>query len=406
MNVLTVVRHPFGGIRTYLKTVYPPLADRGYRFRLLTVEESEVRIHRREAAERDLLDALDGDAFDHVRVSTRRPLASLAAAVATSLARRRFDVIHAHGFTAGAAAALGSAVLRIPIVLTLHETLSEAQFAWRRGRLRRSAMTHLYRSMTALQAVSDDARDNLLEHLPGIRANRVVVIRNGIDVDRFSPRGGEHRARWRGQLNVPPEVALFGFLGRLMPEKGYQYLVDAVELLARDAATSYRFAVLVVSDGCFIRELQSDLRRRGLIEHFHFIGLLPDVADVLPAIDAVVMPSLREAGPLVPMEVLASGCPLIATTCIGLREVIARTPALAVPTGNAGALAAAMRRAIERRVELEDEAIRFAPLARQRFDGRHTADALDALFRQSTCAGLVSRARNCANPSPSISRDR
>jgi glycosyltransferase involved in cell wall biosynthesis len=406
LNVLAVARHPVGGIRSYLKTMYPALAARGYRFSLVVVEEPEVRVQRRESSERDLRAALDGPAFEHVDVSPGRPFRALAVCIARLLAAGRYDVIHAHGFTAGAASALANLPFGLPQVLTVHETLSDQQFRSASGRLRRLVLTQLFRRMEVIQAVSQDARENLLHHLPGLPRRHVLVIPNGIDVDRFSARPLDARASWRAELDIADDTVLFGFLGRLMPEKGYHHLVDAVERLAHDREYQGRFTVLVVNDGCYIRELQSDLQRRGLSGYFRFMGLLPDVAGVLGQLDAVVMPSLREAGPLVPMEALVAGCPLIASSCIGLREVIAQTPAFAVPPGNAAALADAMKTMIANGKWIKHLTAAYAPSAKSRFDVAHAAQALDAVFRGLAGEPYLKRARSRASASPSISKSR
>lgn len=98
----------------------------------------------------------------------------------------------------------------------------------------------------------------------------------------------------------------------------------------------------------------------------------------MKALDVVVMPMLWEACPLLPMEVLICGTPLIASDCIGLREVVADTPAWAVPQGDAVALAKALRE-----VAVDDRRAEFAaymPKAMSRFDVARTRAQLAALY--------------------------
>src|SRR6185503_12814399 len=94
----------------------------------------------------------------------------------------------------------------------------------------------------------------------------------------------------------------------------------------------------------------------------------------------VVMPSLWEAAGLLAMEALAVGTPLLASDCIGLREVVADTPARIAKAGDAAAWAEALRAAID---DPGREAARgFAPRARRRFDAEASARRTAALLRE------------------------
>ncbi len=139
-----------------------------------------------------------------------------------------------------------------------------------------------------------------------------------------------------------------------------------------------RFHVLVAGDFGFAREYQHTVRSRGLSEQFDFLGFLPDVAGLLRRVDAQVMPSLWEAAGLAAMEAFVSGCPLIATRCIGLREIIADTPALVADPAAPADLAEAVRRFLRDPQGARDAARQFAPLAAARYDVAKTAAALRA----------------------------
>jgi glycosyltransferase involved in cell wall biosynthesis len=371
IRVLAVVRHPVGGIRSYLTAMYAELASNGYQFRLATVEDAEAR-HLRVAL----------PAVDFIEVTHRHALALLLKVVLKSLATGRYDVIHSHGFTAGLVAALGNLFFRVPHLLTLHETLAEERFRGPFGWIKAVLLGHLLANIDVIQTVSFDARRNLLTHLPRLRHSHVVTIVNGVDVNLFGRSASIDGSSWRAEFDIAKDSFVFGFLGRLMPEKGYEHLVEAVQLLTSDPARP-RFVVVVVNDGCYIRELKAELAARGLSSYFRFVGLVPNVSDVLGRLDSVVMPSLREACPLVAMESLVAGCPLIASRCIGLREVIDSTPALPVTPGDPRGLADAMTYLMQHHSEIKRAAVEFVSAAKERYDVRDAANALDALLRRT-----------------------
>ena len=92
------------------------------------------------------------------------------------------------------------------------------------------------------------------------------------------------------------------------------------------------------------------------------------------------MPSLWEACPLLPMEVLATGSPLIASDCIGLREVVADTPTTIIPPRDSQALADAIRRHME--TDLESRFAAYADEALRRYDVSQQAVGILEMYRE------------------------
>jgi glycosyltransferase involved in cell wall biosynthesis len=104
------------------------------------------------------------------------------------------------------------------------------------------------------------------------------------------------------------------------------------------------------------------------------------VQPVLGQFDLLVMPSLWEAMPLLPMEALAAGVPVLGSDCIGLREVLHGTPSRMVRAGDVAALADGLRDAL---ADPWAEAARaYAPAACRRFDNARSARTLVDLFDQ------------------------
>ena len=95
------------------------------------------------------------------------------------------------------------------------------------------------------------------------------------------------------------------------------------------------------------------------------------------------MPSRWEACGLLAMEALAAGVPIVGSDCIGLREVLAATPARMVEPGNAAALAEALARELEERRSAEFLA--YSPTAVERFSVARNASALRSLYDELAC---------------------
>jgi glycosyltransferase involved in cell wall biosynthesis len=114
-------------------------------------------------------------------------------------------------------------------------------------------------------------------------------------------------------------------------------LIDAVEQL-RTEHPEANIAVVAVGSGDYVREYQASIRNKQLESYFYFLPFQPLVHHLYPQVDVVVMPSRWEACPLLPMEVLSMGTPLMASNCIGTREIIADTPTFVIEEENLGQL--------------------------------------------------------------------
>jgi glycosyltransferase involved in cell wall biosynthesis len=177
------------------------------------------------------------------------------------------------------------------------------------------------------------------------RGGVVEAIGNGVDPARFAPDAdGAVRRRVRAELAVPADRVAVVVIGRLVAEKGYPELFEAMravdaelwvvgERLESDR-TDRMDAVLARVEG------DPDLSAR-----IRFLGYRGDVPDLLRAADIFTLPSHREGMPRSIIEAMMSGLPVVATDIRGSREEVVdgETGAL-VPLGDVDALAAALRR--------------------------------------------------------------
>jgi glycosyltransferase involved in cell wall biosynthesis len=163
-----------------------------------------------------------------------------------------------------------------------------------------------------------------------------------------------------------------------MAQKGFKYILDMLDQQRERLAGPVH--VVCFGWGGFIREEQADIARRGLQSFFSFLPATNDMPPALRGCDVVLMPSLWEAMPLLAMEVLAAGVPLIATSCIGLKEACAGSPALICTPGDSQSLLEAVNRFMRERTALKAEAEQYQGEAVRRFDRKRTAQSLKDLY--------------------------
>jgi len=364
MRVLMAARHPVGGIRTFLRYVYSQPCFEDCTITLL-------------AAADDVGEYLGAYIpADRLEVSqVGQDLGSMRNAIRQRISTGEFDLLHSHGLMTGVAAELARIGSGVPHLLTIHDVFLPTSFRGVKGRLQQWGLNVLLRRCDAIHAVSNDCADNFRRYVPLVRHDRVHVILNGIDTRLFATA---EPVAVRRELGMAEDVFLVGFFGRFMAQKGFRTLVGAVEILVRNGL-SRPLRVLTFGWGGFIREDYQYLHEKGLGEYFLQMPQTDEPERWMKAMDVVAMPSRWEACPLQPMEALAAGVPVIGANSIGLREVLAGTPAYVFPVGDAHALAAQLYV-----VSSEDPRPRFhaySMIALKRFDVARCGSAVRRLYQ-------------------------
>ncbi len=246
---------------------------------------------------------------------------SFARAVRRLLAQQRFSLVQSHERIRGVSLyRAGDGV---------HAAYLEARTrvlpAWR-ARLMRLDPHHRWvlneeRAMftdPALRAVICNSRA-VLEDIAarfGVPRERLHLLRNGLDLDRFQPPDAARRARARADLGVPDAVPVFAFVGSGFERKG---LAMAIAALAR--ATPGAILLVAGTDRRAARyRAQADAA--GLGGRVRLLGGLDDVRPVLWASDAFLAPALYDPYPNAALEALACGLPLLASPTCGVSELI------------------------------------------------------------------------------------
>lgn len=367
MRLVLVVRHPGGGIKTFFRYIYTHAAFRGTEIKLISAGgDLGSYLAPRLPSDRSL---------EVVEVQPR--LGGIARAVRRALRDHTVQLLHSHGFTAGVASELGRLGRRTPHLMTAHDVFLPSQFTGWGGQLKRWGLEHVFRRIDAIHAVSQDGAANIREFMPRVPNQRVHPILHGVDVDRFARAEPEFV---RQRYGLGSDARLIGFFGRFMAQKGFRTLVDAIAMLREQQRLPSQTYVMTFGWGGFIREDYAYLHALGLGDVFIQAPYADSPETAVAAMDTIAMPSRWEACGLLAMETLAAGVPLVATDCIGLREVLTGTPAEAVKPGDHGALAEALLSTLS---EASRERFRaYAPQARERFAIDHPARALRELCGQ------------------------
>ena len=226
------------------------------------------------------------------------------------LRMHQVDIFHTHagiGWEGHQAAYIAHAI-GVPVVVRtehLPYLVTEPQ--------QRADHTQLLQVLDQFVCVSNAAQQTFLE--AGVPAARLRVIRNGI-VPRQS-----HTARQttRAQLGYTNQESIMLTVGRMTEQKGYDLLLEAVPLvLAQHPGARFVW----VGEGPLLTELHIAIHNAGLDHIIRILGHRADIADLLAAANVFVLPSRFEGLPLVVLEAMAAGLPVLGTQVCGTSEAV------------------------------------------------------------------------------------
>ena len=168
-----------------------------------------------------------------------------------------------------------------------------------------------YGHAAAIAVTSKDVGDDLHRHLrEGAQPRNMWLLPNPIDaaeIRRLAMPSINRSRRFR-----------FCAIGRLMHQKGYDVLLDAVASAAPRLARDWE--IVICGTGPLHERLQRDAARLGIADHVSFLGYVANPYPILASADAFVHPARWEGFGLVLAEALALGVPVVASSCPGVRE--------------------------------------------------------------------------------------
>lgn len=176
----------------------------------------------------------------------------------------------------------------------------------------------------------------------GITGRRSWVVRNAVATDSSRDSlSGDLRKEVLERLNIPSAAEMVVSAGRLSPEKGHWFLVEAIGIL-RGSINNTHF--VFCGDGPCQKDLEKQSKELRVSEICHFVGFRSDLKEIFKAMDLMVLPSLTEGLPNVILEAFACAKPVVATDVGGVPEIVEDgINGILVPPGRTDLLAEAIK---------------------------------------------------------------
>lgn len=250
------------------------------------------------------------------------------------LHRRRADVV----VTVGAGdkmfwGRVAAHIAGVPVIASaLHST------GWPDGVGR---MNRMLTGITDAFIAVADSHGKFLREFEKFPADKVHVIRNGVDGSRFTPSESARR-EVRRELGLAASTHLIGIVAALRSEKNHGMLVQAAAKLRQGFPDAHW---LIIGDGPERASIESLADKLQIQDRIHMLGTRHDTPRLVAALDLFTLCSLNEASPVSILEALACGVPVVATDVGSVNEtILERETGILVPSGDAGAMTLAIEK--------------------------------------------------------------
>ena len=292
------------------------------------------------------------------------------------------DLIHVHGhpYLSSLYAAKLAKFLGKPVVLTQHNTFIEyGNGLWDHVEWLNDATVgkQAIKSADRIIAVSDATRRYVLSL--GADPEKTSVLRNGVDISRFKPSSVSRVAvRWK--LGIPHDATVVLTVRRLVFKNGIDTLIESAEIAVKQ---NPKLVFLAIGTGPDRESVQTRIRQLGLADKFRLAGFVSD-AD-LPAFynaaDIFALPSKSGEGlPLVALEAMSTGLPVVATNIGGIREVLIGGCGTLVPAADPAEMAKAILEFSK--TELSDIKSALRTVAERKFSWEANVKSLMEIYEE------------------------
>lgn len=271
----------------------------------------------------------------------------VALALARLLRREHFDLVHAHASKPGFLTRLAALGLDVPVIYSPH------CFAFHPGvgRWKARLLAWLERLAARLRTdrilVVAESEIRLAQQYRVGRPEQFIAINSGIDPAPFQAAAGRSasdRAALKHELGLGEAAFVVGSVGRLSTQKAPLDFLRAAALLGQKHPGVH---FIWFGDGPLLTDAQALCRASGLEGRVHFAGQRQDIPACLAVLDCFVLSSRWEGFPLVILEAMAAGKPVVATDIPGTNDAVQDgLDGLLVPGGDAAAMAAAVERIV------------------------------------------------------------
>jgi len=226
--------------------------------------------------------------------------------------------VHTHTSKAGLLGRLAAFLCRVPVIIhTPHGHVFWGYFAsWKTSLF--ILLERVFACLTdQIIALTNQEKKDHIDVRIG-REDQFRTIHSGVELKKFSESGIDPRSV-RESLGIPHDCLVVGTVGRLIPIKGSNFLIEAAgEVIKEKPGTIFVF----LGEGELQKQMEERASQLGIREQVKLLGWRPDVASIMSTFDVFAFPSLNEGMGKALVEAMAMGKPVVASHVSGIRDLV------------------------------------------------------------------------------------
>jgi glycosyltransferase involved in cell wall biosynthesis len=228
------------------------------------------------------------------------------------------DIVHTHSSKAGILGRLAAKIAGVPhIIHTPHGHVFYGHFGpWTSKVFLR--VEKIFSRFTDRMVALTDGEKNDYINLSVCPPEKIIKIHSGVDIKHFIHRNG-NRVEKRRSLGLNQNGAVIGFVGWLLPIKGPDYLLKAMDYIWQAHPET---SLVLVGKGDLDLDLRAEALRKKINGKVKFLGWREDVDEILQIFDMLVLPSLNEGMGRVLVEAMAAAKPVVASRVGGIPDLV------------------------------------------------------------------------------------
>jgi glycosyltransferase involved in cell wall biosynthesis len=241
------------------------------------------------------------------------------------------DIVHTHASKAGTLGRLAASSCNVPIIVhTFHGHVFHSYFGKLQTLFYKNIERYLARNSSAIIAISEKQKHELVDIHKITNTNKVHVIPLGFDLSKFQENTDEKRKRFRSTYNLNDDVIAITIIGRLVPVKNHTLFLQGIKNVSE--RTSKKIRAFIVGDGESREAIKQKAEELSIsfdndklsngTPLLTFTSWIKEIDEVLAGSDIVVLTSFNEGTPVSLIEAQAANKPIVTTNVGGIENVV------------------------------------------------------------------------------------
>lgn len=285
---------------------------------------------------------------------------------------KKYDIsiIHTHDFKSNLIGFIAHLFYRKPIIATIHGRIATPF----RVKVYEAFDSLLIRLFDKIVVGSNDLKNKLINNWK-INPQKIALIHNSVDISRFNlPLPSK---QIREEFNIKEEEIVITTIGQLKKEKGVDYLLRAAPKVI-EKVKEVKF--LICGEGAYKEELIKITKKLGIIEKVIFTGFYKDLNQVLGVSNIFITPSLMESLPIVVLEAMCAGLPIIGTDVGDISFCINEKNGLLIKPGSSEEIFNALIKLLGKKERLKEMGKESINLVKERFSDEVMVKKMEDIY--------------------------